>query len=676
MFGLPKRSTPSVPFHDHPVACTWLLAALALVILPHVARMPLWITLTVCCLGIYRLLHDHLHWRLPPRWLVILFALFTVFGITASFGAPTGRRAAIAFLVALLGLKLLETRTQRDVMVLSCLGYFLVITHFLYSQSLGMVAYLMGIVWLLTVTMMHFQHLGDVDRTRLRVNLRQGSLLFVQSLPLMVILFVFFPRVDGPLWSLPEDSNSGITGFSDHMSPGQITKLSTSTAVAFRVEFADAIPPPNLRYWRGLVLWDYDGYTWRQGPAVSAQPIHWRYADTIYTYTITLEPHDQRWLFSLDLPFAFMRHHTTIPFAHAGHYHALGALTSDFQLRAKRPISHLTRYTLRSYARYHTGDLSGAMRIRARQLPNNLDTRVRNLAGQWRQENRQDRDVVRQALRYFRDQPFVYTLTPPVVEVDPTAEFLFETRRGYCEHFASSFTVLMRAAGIPARVVIGYQGGEVNPLGHHLTVRQSHAHAWSEVWLADQGWVRVDPTAAVAPERIEVGIEALPEFSLTPLIIRYSTWANKLWRTMRLSWDALHYQWNHWVVQYSAERQTQLMAHIGLGELTWRGLTMVLVVLLSIMLAIFALRMLRPRTPRDRVVKAYQAFCNKLARRGVARKSSEGPLDFAQRVNQQRPELAAQVDSISGLYSALRYGRRQSDADIQRLQHTVRAFRP
>ena len=316
------------------------------------------------------------------------------------------------------------------------------------------------------------------------------------------------------------------------------------------------------------------------------------------------------------------------------------------------------------------------MRERALQLPERLHTRVRQLALEWRQASRHDRDVVQRALRYFRQQAFTYTLTPPALGDDPTYGFLFDTRRGYCEHFASSFTVLMRAAGIPARVVIGYQGGEVNPLGLYLTVRQRNAHAWSEVWLQREGWQRVDPTAAVAPERIEIGLEALPDFSASPFLLRHYTWLNRLWRGLRLGLDAVHYQWNHWVLQYSAQRQTEFMVRIGLGALTWRGLTVALAVFLGGMIAIFALQMFRAPMRRDPIILAYQTFCAKLGRRGLLRRDYEGPLDFAQRVKQQRPELTAEIEHIVMLYSALRYGCHPTPAEISRLRHAVRAFRP
>jgi transglutaminase-like putative cysteine protease len=676
MLGLRQHNSPPLPLQQRPAAFTWLLFALALVVVPHSPHVPLWITLVVCCLGMYRLLHDQRHWKLPPRWLVTVLAVGAMCGLMASFGTIVGRRTATAFLLVLMGLKLLETRSHRDVMVLTCIGYFLVATIFLQTQSPSMVAYLMLVVWLLTVSLMHFQHLGDVNRARMWLDMRRGTLLLAQALPVMVILFVFFPRLDRPLWGLPHDDDTGTTGFSEDMSPGQITQLSASSAVAFRVEFDGEIPPPQQQYWRGLVLWDYDGYTWRQGAPMPSRPLHWQQTHTSYTYTITLEPHHRPWLFSLDLPYALVYDGRRFPFMHAGYYRMLGRLTSDWQLRARRPVSTVRRYTLQSYAQYHTGALRDDMRRRALQLPSSLDTRVLQLAQQWRQASHGDHDVVRQALHYFRNQPFVYTLTPPALRDDPTAEFLFKTRRGYCEHFASSFTVLMRSAGIPARVVVGYQGGEVNPFGNHLTVLQRNAHAWSEVWLAEYGWMRVDPTTAVAPARIERGLDAFPELSSIPMLMRSHTWLHSLWRSMHLSWDALHHTWNRWVLQYSSERQSQLMVHLGLGKLTWQGLTLILVALVGVMLAIFAVRMFRQQTPRDHVVLLYQRFCNKLARSGIARQAHEGPLAFAHRVQQQRPTAAAQVHLITHLYSALRYGQHRSDADIKRLQHAVRTFRP
>ena len=320
MFGFARRAAPAQPSPPRPLAFTWLLSALFLVVLPHVSRLPLWVTLSFCCLSGYRLLHDHAAWRLPSKWVGALLALGTICGIAISFSMLASRRAAIALLVVLLGLKLLETRTQRDVMVLSCIGYFLVVTNFLYSQSIGMALYLMAIVWLLTVTLMHFQHLGDVDRLRLRINIRQSALLFAQSLPLMLILFIFFPRINGPLWRLPDDASTGVTGLSNQMSPGALTQLSTSSAVAFRVAFEGDVPPPALQYWRALVLWDYDGHTWRQGPALPAQPVQWHRMNGAYTYTMTLEPHEARWLLSLDLPYAAIYNNMSTPLYRVGPY--------------------------------------------------------------------------------------------------------------------------------------------------------------------------------------------------------------------------------------------------------------------------------------------------------------------------------------------------------------------
>lgn len=676
MLGMPKHLRTSLSLDHRPLACTWLAAAVVLVLLPHAIRLPLWVTLAAGCLVVYHLLYAYGYWRLPPPWVGAVFALLALSGIVLNFGLRLGQETSTAFLIVLLGLKLLETRTQRDAMVVSFIGYFLLLAYFFASQSPGTVLYFGVTVWLLTVTLIHLQHLGDITALRWRTSLRQGSVLVVQAVPLMVVLFILFPRLDGPLWRFPQPAGIATTGLSDRLSPGDISQLIASHEVAFRAKFTAAIPPPELRYWRGLVLWDYDGRTWQQGPLWSHRPIQWGKADTSYTYTITLEPHAQRWLFSLDLPYAWVRHGQVIPFTRADYYGHLGLLTADLQLQTPRPINTIRRYTLLSYARYASDDLTKSMRFYGLRLPANVHPEVYALAMKWRQASNDDADTVQRALQYFHDQPFTYTLTPPALVVDPTYEFLFVTRRGYCEHFASSFAVLMRAAGIPTRIVVGYQGGVVNTWSQHVTIRQSHAHAWAEVWLDSQGWVRIDPTAAVAPSRIERGIEALPELLSDPILLRYNSWLSALWQQIGQGWEAMHYAWNRWVLDYSVERQIELMQWLGLGELTWRGLTMLMVGLLSGMLVVFALRLARQQTPRDRVVMAYQRFCRKLARRGLVRQRYEGPLDFAQRVKHRRPELTAQVEDISTLYSTLRYGQQHNGHDLKRLRQAVRLFRP
>src|SRR3569623_946517 len=444
-----------------------LLAALALVGVPHALHLPLWLSGVAVGLGIWRYIAAHRQLRLPPSWLRIALTVLSLGAIFGQYGTLLGRDAGAALLIAMLGLKLLELREPRDVYVVGCLGYFLVIVHFLYSQTPLLVVYMLATVVLLTATLID---LTRREHAPLRPLLRLAATLVGYAVPLMLAAFILFPRISSPLWGLPNDAYSGMSGLSNEMAPGRISQLSLSDAVAFRVEFEGALPPPQQRYWRGPVFSLTDGERWRGGPLDERE----RGAPSFvalgapFRYSVTLEPRDHRWLFALELP------------------------------------------------------AEGSPRARA-------------LAADWRAHATSSADVVQAALRMYREQHFVYTLTPPRIDDDFVDGFLFGTRRGFCEHYAASLAFLMRAAGIPARVVTGYQGGELNSFGNYLVVRHRDAHAWTEVWLGDSGWVRVDPTAAVAPERIERGID--PALQRAGEAVRFSShenaWLGRLARALQ-----------------------------------------------------------------------------------------------------------------------------------------------
>ncbi|MEO8009767.1 MAG: transglutaminase domain-containing protein, partial [Betaproteobacteria bacterium] len=333
------------------------------------------------------------------------------------------------------------------------------------------------------------------------------------------------------------------------------------------------------------------------------------------------------------------------------------------------------RYDMRSSPQYRVGvDESSATLRMARRLPSEASPRARALVSQWRAEGGSDRDIVSRALAMFREQPFIYTLEPPKLDADPVDQFLFETRRGFCEHYASAFTFLMRAAGIPARVVTGYLGGEVNPVDGYFVVRQSDAHAWSEVWLPGEGWVRVDPTAAVSPLRIERGLAAAVPETDRPLLAREGfNWLKQA----RFAWDAVANTWNQWVLGYNPDRQMRFLAQFGLAEVTWQNMVIILtavsgIIILALSLALL-LRVSAQR--RDPVQRAYLSYCNAMAKRGAARKPAEGPRDFAARVSMQFPEIRDAAHRISALYVSLRYGRQAERANLQALRDAVRALR-
>ena len=638
---------------------TWLLVSLVMVIAPHAGRMPLWITGTFILCGAWRYMAQLRGWHLPGKWMLLFLAASAAAGIVSVYHTLFGRDAGVAMLIVMLSLKLLEMRSSRDSMLAAFLGFFLVVTNFLYTQTILTGLYMMLVLIVLIATLIAIQYSGE--RLLPRAKMKMAAILLMQALPLALVLFVLFPRVNGPLWGLPKDAFGGITGLSDSMSPGSISRLIQSGDVAFRVVFDGPLPKEDQRYWRGPIFWDYDGRTWRNSRNAIANIEDITSTGSSVSYTVTLEPQDQRWLFALDMP-------TSIP--------ANTVLTKDFQLLAPEKITQRKQYHLTSSLEYRAGLSEDAFGLkRGLRLPANGDPRSRELASRWRRESVSNWDIVLKALTMFRNEPFVYTMRPPLLGGDPIDGFLFDTRRGFCEHYAGSFVFLMRAAGVPARVVTGYQGGEYNALGNYLVVRQSDAHAWAEVWLKDRGWVRVDPTAAVSPLRIEQGITAaLPEAAVDiPFMLRHDTaWLRRL----RLSLDTINNQWNQWVLSYTPERQVSLWSRLGLGIPSWRELAEALVASVVAIMLVMALLLLRGRSKRqlDEIQRLYFKFCSKLARAGFVRGESEGPLDFSARVISMRPDLKQSVMAITNIYTGLRYGRAQAET-LRQLREAIRQFR-
>lgn len=637
-----------------------LIACLALVFAPHAAHLPLWLSTLVGAVLGWRYLMARQNRALPRKWLLYALALASVTGVLLQYKTVFGREAGVALLTLMVTLKLLEVKGERDVWIVVFLGYFLMLTHFLYTQSLFMAAYLILVAWLFTTLLIAFSQ----PRARLpwRAQLTLSAKLLLQSVPVMLVLFFLFPRISGPLWSLPNDTATGQTGLSDTMSPGLISQLAQSDSVAFRVAFDGPLPPSAQRYFRVLVLDFFDGYTWRtrhtptrintlqgQGP--------------ITRYTLTLEPHNKPWLPVMD-------------FADPAALPVDSRLNSDFSVTQRDLVQQRKRYSATAYAGPgNTLNTDAKDLPQALKLPDAGNPRAREFAQQLRRASRDDQEFIDKILARFHNETYVYTLNPPRLGPNSVDEFLFDTRRGFCEHYASSFTYLMRAGGIPARIVTGYLGGEFNQLGHYLIVRQADAHAWSEVWLPNRGWVRVDPTAAVSPDRIEQGIaNALPAGEALPLFLRNpSPWLKQL----RFSWDRFNNNWNQWVLGYDQERQVSFFARLGFGILSWQDLGVYLIIGIGSVFALLALFTLRQRrgVTRSKVERAYARFCRRMERIGLVRAPSEGPLDFAQRAKTARPDLTLPIETITRLYVTLRYGHRPNSESHLELKRAVAALR-
>ncbi len=645
----------------------WTAGVVAGASLPHWSTLPPWVPVLLCACIAWRLAGDLLTWPLPNTTVRLGLAALTFLAVLSRYHTLNGIEAGSALLVVMVALKFLETRTSRDELVLMVISYFLLFAGLLSQRSLGIVLYLLGFVWFTTIGLLQLARRGPLLGTW--VTAKIAGRLLLQALPIMIVLFVLFPRLPGPLWAVPGASTSGRTGLSDTMSPGDLTKLALSDEVAFRVEFHQRPPGPDRLYWRGPVLSNFNGRTWSgEGVQLRAQIVDTlEYHGDPIDYRVILEPHGRRWVFALDMPAAWPDGEGIL-------------MESHYQLlRFPRSIRSRTEYELTSYPEYHAGEtLTDAQLDVYLALPDGSNPRTRELARQWREASSDPTEIIRSALDIFHTETFYYTLTPPALGAHPADEFLFQTREGFCEHYASAFTVLMRAAGIPARVVTGYQGGELNPLGQYYIIYQSNAHAWTEVWLGEEGWVRVDPTAAVAPDRIRYGLSG---GSFAGQRVGGGAFGSLAWlRNAALAWDAANTYWNDWVLNYGPELQRDLLRSLGMSRPHWSKLVTVGAVLVTLLLGALMFYLAwtyRTRRHEDAAARYFGRFCRKLGRANVPpRRPTEGPVDFGRRATEALPDASAKIEGITEAYVRVRYEPEGGDNELERLKQLVRRFKP
>jgi len=633
----------------------WLLAALALVLAQHAMRTPLWLAgLTLCLFGwrVYFILNRG---PLPSRWLLFGFALVGMIGIWMEGRTLFGRSAGVMLLMLFSGLKLLETRTHRDAAVAVFLGYFLIITNFLSTQSIATAAAMSVSLFMLTASLVGL----SAPQRPVRANLRTAGVLLLHAAPAALVLFLLFPRVHGPLWGLPQDAHTGVSGLSSTMTPGDLSRLVLSDAIAFRAEFEGEIPPHRQLYWRGPVLWNFDGRAWRPGWPVPTEHRPVEGGGPRYRYSVILEPHRFDWLFALESA-------ATVP--------ERARFTPDGTIVASGPVRNRLRYEVTSFALTDVKpDEDPAVLRRAVLLPANSNPRARALGAEWRATGDSPARIVERAIGYLRAGRYIYSLEPPLLGQHSVDEFLFATKEGFCEHFASAFVFLLRAGGVPARVVMGYQGGETNTIDRIVTVRQSDAHAWAEVFLAGRGWVRIDPTAASNPQRIDSGLaRSMPDSQALPFLTRTDLeWL----RGLRHRWEALAHRWNVWVLGYNPERQRDLLQYVGIPDADWRELTATLFTILGIITAGLLAWSLRRFARPDPVQAAWRAFCRKLAAQGLERAPHEGPRDYSTRAARALPASRRAILRIGALYIRLRYGEAPPPARGDSLRRAVRELR-
>lgn len=576
---------------------------------------------------------------------VVLFGL-SAGGIALTYGTMVGIEPGITVVIVLLALKVMETNGERDFQVLVLLGYFLCLCTLFFSQELLTWLYVGAVFVLLTATLVRF-HRGEETGGAV-VPIRLSATLLLQALPIIVLLFLFFPRTSTGFRFQFSRSLLGTGGMSDRLSPGSVSALALSEELAFRADFPDGnMPPISQMYWRGAVLWRGDGMTWVPGPQLPIERRTGQLGGPAIRQNISLQPHGGRWVFALDRPTG---EGTKFEFMPGGY------------LLNPRLVFNTLRYEVVSRPENHELALPVAQMNAALAPAMRPSPQVQALVDGWRRGATGGREIIERALHHFHEEKFSYSLNPGTYGDDALDDFLFRRRVGFCEHYAAAFAALMRVAGLPSRVVVGYHGGELNNrIGKYVIVRQSDAHAWAEVWLQGSGWVRVDPTEVIAPDRISSGLASflqtrgggaeLADANSSDTAIGW----RELMRELRLGWDSINYQWDLRVLNFDEEEQHAFLTQLGVGG-RWTELAGWSAGIVMVVFGALALWLRRPgRLPQDEAGGAWSDFCRALAAAGVAREPWEGPLHFGQRAATTFSEHRAAILNVADLYARARY---------------------
>ncbi len=638
------------------VTTTWLWRSMLVLVLlaqlSHLGQAPLWLIGAAAAAVLWRLAATALPWPVPRRWFVALLAAGIVAGLRIQVGQWFSQEFGTGLLVAASGLKAAESVGRRDLLVLVVVVYLMLAAVFINNEALPMAVLVLGLACLDTIMLVQLQQHPSLLPwpTCARIAL----VTLAQAVPVALICFILFPRLPGPLWGRLPQQHEALSGLSEEMAPDAIRSLALSAEVVLRAEIPDDMAAETL-YWRGPVLWDFDGHTWRQGalsqgtdtPAPRTLP---EKAGQGWQQTIIIEPSGQPWLLALDVPLA-----SDVP----------GSTLRDGSLRNAWPLWQRRRYQALSVPAIAPGTLPATVQQRALRLPQAGNPRARQLAQRW--QNQPADRVIQSARHWFKAGHFQYTLEPGAAPTQDSVDaFLFDTRSGFCEHYASALTFLLRAAGVPARIVTGYHGGAWNPWGHYVLVRQSSAHAWVEAHV-DGRWLRLDPVAWIGITdggRLDLSGNRGAEDG--PMLHWLMNDAGLVQR-LALGWDAIHTAWNDWVLSYGADRQRATLSWLRLGGLSRQEIAMLMVVM--VLLGVLTLDWLGSvRWTRSHVVsRRYGHFCRAMARRGCPPQPWEGPVTFAQRAATRYPDLAGAIWRVTNAYVALHYGPSPGPDEKERL---------
>lgn len=622
----------------------WLLTAQIVALLPHLSRLPLWVAVVWIGCALWRVQIQRMRGRYPGLLLQVVTLGAVTLGVFLAQGTLIGLDAAVMLLLLLFMLKLLEMRKPRDALVVIYLGFFIVATAFLFDQGIPLAAFQCFSLLVLVAALVGLQQTpGRNDPARA---MRTGGVMLLQAVPLMLVLFLLFPRL-GPLWAVNAPGPQARTGLAESMTPADVAELARSGELAFRVAFEGASPPQSELYWRAMTLLRFDGRSWSHSQvSAGSAPGEWTAQGASVDYQVIAGASQQPWVFSL-------RGVSTDD--------ERLLLNNDFILQARRPLSRSIAYQATSHpdSLLQASGLDPLQRRINLHLPEGFDPRSRAFAAELRQRHPQDAQLLQALLSHFNREPFHYTLRPPTLGRHSNDEFLFDSQRGFCAHFAGAMTFVLRAAGIPSRVVAGYQGGELNPRGNHVLVHQFDAHAWVEAWLPGQGWVSVDPTFQVAPERIEQGLQSalqgegsfLEDSPLAALRHRNINWINNA----RLFWDNANYQWQLRVLGYQSDRQMDFFQR-WLGTADWQRIGIITLGALLLCMLPLAWWILRPaRLAVSRQQRAWHKLNRRLAGLQLQLRTGEGPRAWQQRLSEALPRQHAELGGFFDVYIQLNY---------------------
>lgn len=638
----------------------FLFSSIGLITLPHIWNIPFPIFAFFSVMLLWRFIGIWKKKWLPHKIILFLIMVGSIPLLLSQYRSFLGLDAGTCLFVIALSLKLLEIRQERDLYLISYLAFIVASTQFLFEQSIFMAIYILFVSCSLLTTLI----IINSQQPQTLIALKKSAIIIAQALPITIVLFLLFPRIEAPRWMIfKNDSGKAQTGLSDSLEPGSISELGLSGELVFRVKFKnDNIPPARQRYWRGPVYSYTDGKRWTEVQQSFYAPNmdSTKFSGNAYEYTLLMEAQTKNWVFALDRPMQFSK-----PLHQ----------NQTYQLLTKGNPNTRNEYQISSYPKYNTGYITKGEFRENTQLPAIASEKIIAFIKQLNGFDSSHEEFIKALFQHFRTEGFHYTLKPPLMKEKPIETFLFETRYGFCSHYATAFVYLMRAANIPARVIGGYQGGEFNKVGKFLEVRQADAHAWAEVWLEGKGWVRFDPTSAVAPERIEQGVNIEEQLSqgsvnFTRLNSNQMGWL----KDARQLWQSLDYNWQRWVVHYDNNNQSRFLSSLGILNLKAMLYWMLGIIgLIALALAWFLFKNNRP--PVDKASLLYLKFCHKLAKVGLQRRKSEGANDFALRVAKSLPEQQLTIEVITTLYNRLRYGKHPCEILLKQLQKAVAGFK-